>query len=378
MRFVNIKETRFVRCSTKSNCQNSKRWFRSKTGSASRIEKSLTRSLISSPCGFSIKGFWNLLFPAPECNVGRNIKMKKTISITLSLLLLLANFSTIARAGDADPQAMIELRGTVIDETNAYIPAAPVTLDDGQGNKYSAQTDERGHYRFNVKPGLYTLTVEVEGFAKFVEQVDLTQKRKDAFDVKLRVVISEQVEVQDNAAGISTEPDKNLSSITIGEKELEALPDDPDELLQTLKQMAGAAGGGDDAAVYIGGFRERGQLPPKEAIQRININMNPFSAEFSEPGSSRIEIITKPGADTYHGGFNFNFGDEALSARDPFASAKAPFQIRRYGGYFSGPIIRNRMGFFFDFQRREEDDSGIVNAVVLNPITFLPEPFNTV
>lgn len=313
---------------------------------------------------------------ASECKVRRNIKMKKRICIALSLLLLLANFSTIVRAGDADPQATIELHGTVIDETNAYIPAAQVTLDDGQGHKYDAQTDERGRYRFNVKPGLYTLSVAVEGFAKFVEQVDLTQRRKDPFDVKLKVMISEQVEVKDDAAGISTEPDRNLSAITITEKELEALPDDPDELLQTLKQMAGAAGG-DDASVYVGGFRERGQLPPKEAIQRININVNPFSAEYSEPGSFRIDIITKPGADTFHGGFNFNFNDESLNARDPFAALKAPLQTRRYGGYVSGPIKHNRAGFFADFQRQELDENDVVSAVILNPITFLPEPFST-
>ena len=301
--------------------------------------------------------------------------MKKTISITLSLLLLLANVSAIARADEADPQATVELRGTVIDETNAYIPAAQVALDDGQGHKYDSQTDERGRYRFNVKPGLYTLTVEVEGFAKFIEQVDLTQRRKDPYDVKLKVVLSEQVEVKDDAAGISTEPDRNLSAITITEKELEALPDDPDELLQTLKQMAGA-GAGDDASVYIGGFRERGQLPPKEAIQRININVNPFSAEYSEPGSFRIDIVTKPGADTFHGGFNFSFNDEALNARDPFATFRAPLQTRRYGGYFSGPIKRNRAGFFADFQRQELDENDVVSAVILNPITLLPEPFS--
>ncbi|HVG19498.1 MAG TPA: TonB-dependent receptor [Blastocatellia bacterium] len=302
--------------------------------------------------------------------------MKKTIPITLSLLLLLANAGTIIRAEAAGPQAAVELRGTVIDETNAYIPAARVALDDGQGHKYDAQTDEHGRYRFSVRPGLYTLTVEVEGFAKFVEQVDLTQRRRDPFDVKLKVVISEQVEVKDDAAAISTEPDRNLSAITITEKELEALPDDPDELLQTLKQMAGA-GGGDDASVYIGGFRERGQLPPKEAIQRININVNPYSAEYSEPGSFRIDIVTKPGADTYHGGFNFGFNDESLNARDPFAAFRAPLQTRRYGGYFSGPIKRNRAGFFADFQRQELDENDVVSAIILNPITLLPEPFGT-
>jgi hypothetical protein len=302
--------------------------------------------------------------------------MKKTISIALSLLLSLASVCAVARADAADPQATVELRGTVIDETNAYIPAARVGLDDGRGHKYDAQTDERGRYHFNAAPGLYTLTVEVEGFAKFSEQVDLTQKRKDPFDVKLKVMLSEQVEVKDDAASISTEPDRNLSAITITEKELEALPDDPDELLQTLKQMAGA-GAGDDASVYVGGFRERGQLPPKEAIQRININVNPFSAEYSEPGSFRIDIVTKPGADTYHGGFNFTFNDESLNARDPFAAFKAPLQTRRYGGFVSGPIKRNRAGFFADFQRQELDENDVVSAVILNPITLQPEAFST-
>jgi len=136
--------------------------------------------------------------------------------------------------------------------------------------------------------------------------------------------------------------------------------------------MAGAAGGADDAAVYVGGFRERGQLPPKEAILRISINQNPYSAEFSERGDARIEIITKPGSDTFHGGFNFNFNDESLNARDAFATFRAPFQNRAYGGYFSGPIIRNRWGFFFDMQHTETDGNDFVNAIVLDPVTFLP------
>lgn len=302
--------------------------------------------------------------------------MKNRIAVSLASLLLILNSFALAGSGVAQAQALIELRGTVIDETNAYIQAAPLSLDDGKGQKYTATADDHGRYRFTVKPGEYTLTVEVEGFAKFAQPIDLTSKQAALFDVKLKVALAEKVEVSDNSAAISTEPDKNLSAITLTEKDLQALPDDPDELLQTLKQMAGAAGGGDDAAVYVGGFRERGQLPPKEAILRININQNPYSAEFSERGDMRIEIITKPGADTFHGGFNFSFNDESLNSRDAFATFRAPYQYRNYGGYFSGPIIHNRWGFFFDMQHNETDGNDFVNAVVLDPVTFLPTPFS--
>lgn len=300
--------------------------------------------------------------------------MKRTIAISLSSLLLVVNLFGLVAPRAAYAQGLFELRGTVVDETNAYIAAAPLTLDDGKGQKYTAVADDHGRYRFSVKPGAYTLTVEVEGFAKFSEGLDLTGKPTGQHDIKMKVALAEQVEVKDSAA-ISVEPDRNLSAITLTEKDLEALPDDPDELLQTLKQMAGAAGGVDDAAVYVGGFRERGQLPPKEAILRININQNPYSAEFSERGDARIEIITKPGSDTFHGGFNFNFNDESLNARDAFATIRAPFQNRAYGGYFSGPIIHNRWGFFFDMQHTETDGNDFVNAIVLDPLTFLPTPF---
>ncbi|MEK6286581.1 MAG: TonB-dependent receptor [Acidobacteriota bacterium] len=301
--------------------------------------------------------------------------LKRTIAISLSSLLLVVNFFALVAPGAAQGQGMIELRGTVIDETNAYLTAAPLTLDDGKGQKYTAVADDHGRYRFTVKPGVYTLSVEVEGFGKFSELIDLTTKPSGPFDVKLKIMLAEKVEVKDDAAAISTDPDKNLSAITLTEKDLEALPDDPDELLETLKQMAGAAGA--DASVFVGGFRERGQIPPKEAILRININTNPFSAEHTETGFGRIEIITKPGADTYHGGFNLNFNDESLNARNPYASFRAPLQTRRYGGYFSGPIVRNRAGLFFDFSRNELDENDVINAIVLNPTTLQPQPFLT-
>ena len=305
--------------------------------------------------------------------------MKKMVVTFFVLLSLLTNLQAATfAAGEApqtNPQATIEVRGTVIDEQNAYIPAAPITLDDGKGHRYSGASDDRGHYRFQVRPGIYTMTVEVEGFVKFAEQVDLSRPRRDPFDAKLTIALTEQVDVKDDRAMATAEPDKNLSAITLSDKDLDALPDDPDELLSTLKQMAGAAGGADDASVYVDGFRERGQIPPKEAILRISINQNPFAAEFQEPGNFRIQIITKPGADTFHGSLRLNFNDESLNARNAFYPNKPAYQMRNLAFNFTGPIIHNRWGFFVDFDRRAVDNNSLVNATVLDPVTFLAVPF---
>ncbi len=292
------------------------------------------------------------------------------------MFLLLLNLMVLA-SPNVHAQVNLELRGTVLDETGAFLVSVPVVLDDGKGHRYSEQTNGQGKYRFAaVIPGVYTISVQLEGFAPFTDQVDLTTRRNSPLDVTLRVFIKDEVEVKTDTTGISTEPDKNLSAITLTEKDLEALPDDPDELLETLKQMAGAAGG-NDASVYVGGFRERGSIPPKEAIQMIRINSNPFSAEFSEIGFARIEIITKPGSDRYHGGFNFRFNDESLNARRADAPTRAPLQTRNYGVNFNGPIIRNRWGFFADMERRSNDENDVVNAIVLNPTTLARQPFST-
>src|SRR5215813_12509326 len=113
--------------------------------------------------------------------------MKKFTAITLILFLALINFSSlaVARDGDSNDQNTnaVELRGIVTDEQNAYMVAVPVTLTDAEGKTQTATTDDKGRYRFTgLKPGTYTLTVEVEGFAKFVQQVELGNKRAVDFN----------------------------------------------------------------------------------------------------------------------------------------------------------------------------------------------------
>src|SRR6266540_7377565 len=128
----------------------------------------------------------------------------------------------------------------------------------------------------------------------------------------------EQVTVQSETGGVRVDvgPENNAGATVLKGEDLEALPDDPDELQQDLLALAGPAAGPNGGQIYIDGF-SGGTLPPKSSIREIRINSNPFSAEYDRLGMGRIEILTKPGTDSFRGQGFFSFNDNALNSRNP-------------------------------------------------------------
>jgi len=294
--------------------------------------------------------------------------MKRAITFG-KLFLLIVSVAALAGA-----QTPAELRGVVADEFGAIIPKASINLEDGKGRKLSAQTDGTGQFRFTaLTPGAYTLTVTAAGFAVATEQVRVAAGSASPINVVLKVVISEQLEVKSEAAGVSIEPDQNLSAMNLTVNELASLPDDREELLQVLRAMAG---GSDTAPIFVDGFSED-RLPSKNSIQAVKIGSNPFSPEFSGRGNNRIEVITKPGSDKLSANLLFRFNDESLNARNAFAPTRAPLQIRDFSGDLTGPIIRNRWGYFIEYEREAQDENAFINATVLDPATLLQRQFLT-
>ena len=109
-------------------------------------------------------------------------------------------------------------------------------------------------------------------------------------------------------------------------------------------------------------------MPSKDSIREIRINQNKFAAENDQP-SARIDILTRPGTDKFRGGTSINFNDESLNSRNPFAvtsSKRTPFQIRQYDMNISGPVVKRKASFFFNFGRIETDDNELVRATVLD------------
>lgn len=265
-------------------------------------------------------------------------------------------------------QSSATLRGQVADELGGLIVGASVTAADASGVEKTATTDDEGRYSFSsLAPGRYTVRVVAPGFALYENaEVEVAAGGTDPLNITLPVAIEEQVVTVTEETEVNTDPENNAGALVLRGADLDSLPDDPDALADALQALAGpstgAEGGGE---IFLDGF-SGGRLPPKESIREIRINRNPFSAEYDRLGYGRIEIFTKPGTDKFRGQAFFNFNDEALNSRDPFAPERAPFQRRRYGGNLSGPIVSKRASFFLDFQRNESDDNEVINAVILD------------
>ena len=153
----------------------------------------------------------------------------------------------------------------------------------------------------NLAPGKYTVSVTAKGFAPTTKEVEIAAGQLNETDIPLAILVKEEdIEVQSDAARVSTSPDANASSLVLSGKDLDALSDDPDELQSELQALAGPSAGPNGGQIYIDGFTG-GQLPPKSSIREIRINQNPFSAQYDRMGFGRIEILTKPGTDKLHG-----------------------------------------------------------------------------
>src|SRR6185436_20435607 len=155
-------------------------------------------------------------------------------------------------------------------------------------------------------PGSYALQVSADGFETLTEGIEVGATNQPLTLTLAIGKITQQVDVEENPDLISLDPDNNQTALVLKEEDIQSLPDDEDELVAYLTEIAGpraAATGG--VQFIVDGFLGS-RLPPKDQIREIRINNNPFTTEYSRAGFGRIEIITKPGTGKMRGNFNFN------------------------------------------------------------------------
>jgi outer membrane receptor protein involved in Fe transport len=284
-------------------------------------------------------------------------------SAAIALALLLATAATcVAQAAPAT----FTVSGTIQDQTGGMLAGAQVVLAGPAGTpERTATTDGSGVFRFDgVAAGAWVLRASYEGFEPATLRLRVGPKPPGRQKIVLAIAnLKEEITVGDQA-GVNTAAGQNRDAISVDQKMLADLPAFDRNYLDAVSRLLdpGAAGTAGTTLV-VDGMEARKVGVSASAIQQIKINQNPYAAEFARPGGGRIEVVTRSGADAYHGEFNFTFRDARLDAKNAFAETRPPEQKRIVEGSLGGPLGHGRNSFLVTLNREEQDLQAIVFAL---------------
>jgi hypothetical protein len=287
------------------------------------------------------------------------------------------------------------ISGTVKDQSDALVPGAALALVNlDLTTSYKATTDAQGFYSFPTVPvGRYELTIEAAGFK--------TQKKTgivvDA-DAAVRVDVSlevgernESVTVSAVAAQAQVETVSTHLGEVVQEAQITALPlngrsytdllaiqpgvSPVSTLTPTSVIMAGVTGtinpSGDlnPGDVSINGQRESANgfmvngtdvqehmnggtsvIPNLDSIQEFRVLTTNFDPEYGNYNGGMVNVVTKSGSDAFHGNAFEFLRNTALDAKNYFADTRGVFRQNQFGGTIGGPIQRQKVFFFADYQ----------------------------
>jgi hypothetical protein len=280
------------------------------------------------------------------------VRMHLPLNLALTLLLSLLPFVGLAQSA-RDARARI----TVVDVTGAILPGATITItsqDSPGAAAVTATADAQGIAAVDgLTPGRYTIKAEFPGF----DVGELKDVRLRAGDNKQQLELeltgfTDTVEVGQDALSAATDPNNTLAT-TLTNEELEALSDDPNELMRQIVEMAGGA-----ARVRIDGF-EGGTLPSRDVIRSIRIVRDTFPAENHSADRDGVDIVTQAGVGPIRGGFSTRVRDSAFSGNNPFVDVKAPERTQNYDVNLGGTIVPNKSSFSLFLGGRSQYDTPI-------------------
>jgi hypothetical protein len=256
------------------------------------------------------------------------------------------SWTATTAAQPAAPRARLVI--TVIDQTRAVLPNAKVAVagedDATRAVGMETATSDIGVATFEeLAPGRYTVQAEFPGFEKAVVRDVRVRNRDNRLTVTLRLEkLDETLNVGRDPQSLSLDPQGAAFSTVLTREQIDALPDDPEELERVLKAMAPPG-----ATIRIDGFTG-GKMPPKSQIRSIRLpRMDAFAAQNHGgfAGALHIDILTQPGAGPLRGNVDFNFLDDVLNARNALTPIKGDEQLRQYGSSLSGTIRPGKTSF---------------------------------
>jgi hypothetical protein len=279
-------------------------------------------------------------------------------------LLLLCATATLAAAQTAAP---VVVSGVVQDQTGAVLTAATVELVNAAGTVVqTTAADEGGAFRFErVAPGQYELRARYEGFKPASAKVRVGTRPPSSQKLVLGLAdLTQEITVSNAAAEVGATAGNNVDAVTIDQNMLESLPVFDNDLIATMSQFldSGSIGNG-GVTVVVNGMEVNALNVSASAVAQIRINQDPYSAEYSRPGRGRVEILTKPGTQEYHGDGNLIFRDAHANARNAFSTTKPPEQRRIYEGFLGGPLGQSgKMSFMLSANDEIQDQQAFVYA----------------
>jgi hypothetical protein len=287
--------------------------------------------------------------------------------------------------------------GTVADKSGAVVPNVRVTATNtGTNLERSVNTNEQGEYRIEFLPvGEYTVTVEASGFKKFLRKnVTLEVAQTVRVDVALEVgSTGETIQVLAAAPLVNTSnpelgrtvENEEIVNLPIVNRNLYTLLDltpgvqrndnsivlgYPEQRTLINGGMDGGAGSVNyflDGGVNMTGLRNTGNiLPNPDAIQEFRVQTNNYNAEYGRFSSGVVNVLTKSGANDFHGSAFEFLRNTVFNANDwgnPFDTP--PMHRNQFGVTFGGPIVKNKTFFFASYSGLRQNTSTFLSGAIV-------------
>ena len=323
----------------------------------------------------------------------------------LQALLLLLSIGLLVGV-HAQSSTSGNITGTVRDPQGAAVPKAEITItDEKTGASRTVTANDDGFYNAPSLPAAtYTITTSPSGFKKtIVTGVELHVSENKTVNIDVQVgQVTETVTVTSDAAPVEVRSGE-VSSL-ISEKQVTELPLNGRNYAQLALMVPGVspvtqagAGGafaskgtgldsGVDMSVNgnqsntnlwtvdgvnnmdVGSNRTLLVFPSVDSIQEFRVERNSFSAEFGQAQGAVVNLITKGGSNDFHGSAFEFYRNDKLNANSFFLNRagqpKAKLKYNNFGGNFSGPIIKNRVFFFWSEEWRRERRGTVLSARV--------------
>ena len=323
----------------------------------------------------------------------------------ISLLCLLLGVLAVPQPAAA--QVLYgSITGTVTDPSGASLPNAAVqALNTGTGTASSLTTDEHGGYLFrNLQPGTYTVMVSASGFAKYrQESITLLANQERRVDVAMTLAQSTQ-QVEVSASAVALQADRTDVNTQLDAAQLANLPmiGSAGRNFQALYKFVPGMGlvtegissdGGNPQRTMTGNVNgnsfqgnsvkidgvsnsyiwlpfNSAYVPPTEGIESVNIVTNSADAEQGNVAGAAVNVITKSGTNTLHGSAFEDHTDKSLKAQNLFQTVgtkKPQYIFNQYGASVGGPIKKNKLFFFGDWEGIKRRQAAAPVKSVINP-----------